>query len=320
MSTTEPIPGLIPQLKSVVDPLNQWLFGLEEPMAEVLVALLCGGHILLEGPPGTAKTLMVKLMAQSFSCPFKRVQFTPDLMPADIIGTNIFNQQRNEFQFNPGPLFTTFLLADEINRTPAKTQSALLECMQERQVTVDGTHYTLSPLFTVFATQNPIEHEGTYPLPEAQLDRFLFKILIPYPDRQAELDMLKNHHHQAPGSTNVSVPAVINEPDMIQLRQKANDLTIEDSIMQYILDLVQQTRQHPSIAIGASPRASILWLKAAKAVAFMEQRDYVIPDDIKKIGKPLLRHRLMLYPQAELEGRTADGIVDELFLKVKPPR
>lgn len=312
--------GLIPQLQSVVEPLGQWLFGLEEPISEVLAAILSGGHVLLEGPPGTAKTMMVKMLAQSVECPFTRVQFTPDLMPADVIGTNVFNQQKNEFQFSPGPLFTTFLLADEINRAPAKTQSALLECMQERQVTVDGTKFTLSPLFTVFATQNPLEHEGTYPLPEAQLDRFLFKIQVGYPNREEETRILKTHHAQAPGSTNVRVESNLTEADLIVLRDQVNAMAVEDSIVAYILDLVGQTRQHPSIAVGASPRASILWLKAAKAMAFMDSRDYVIPDDVKRVAKPLLRHRLILYPQAELEGRTTDGIVEDMLQKVKPPR
>lgn len=309
-----------PQLQSLVKPISQWIFGLEEPIEHTLITLLCGGHILYEGPPGTAKTLLVKLIAESLSCPFKRVQFTPDMMPADIIGTNIFNQEKNAFQFQAGPLFTTFLLADEINRAPAKTQSALLECMQERQVTVDGVNYPLSPAFTVFATQNPLEQEGTYPLPEAQLDRFLFKILFPYPGRQSEIEILRRHHGQDTQMKQVHVTPVMGEAELLALRDQVNGLEVQDSILEYVAELVEQTRQHPSVAIGASPRSAIMWVKAAKAKAFLEGRGYVIPDDIKAVGKPLLRHRLILFPQAELEGRTTETLIEELYLKVKPPR
>lgn len=293
---------------------------MEEPLEQSLIALLTGGHVLFEGPPGTAKTLLVKLVAQSLDCPFKRVQFTSDLMPADIIGTNIFNQQQNAFQFNPGPLFTTFLLADEINRAPAKTQSALLESMQERQVTVDGKQSNLSPIFTVFATQNPLEQEGTYPLPEAQLDRFIFKVLLPYPSRQTEVAILKAHHHQENGASNVMVNPVLNEQALLALRHQANQMEVQDDLVEYVADLVEHTRQHPHIAVGASPRASIMWLKAAKAKAFLDQRTYVIPDDIKSVGRPLLRHRLILFPQAELEGMSVENVIEDIYLKVRPPR
>ncbi len=264
--------------------------------------------------------MLVKLIAQSMSCPFKRVQFTPDMMPADIIGTNVFNQEKNAFQFQPGPVFTTFLLADEINRAPAKTQSALLESMQERQVTVDGVNYPLSPAFTVFATQNPLEQEGTYPLPEAQLDRFLFKILFPYPDRRAEIDILRTHHGQDAQMKSVQVAPVMGEADILALRDEVTRIEVQDSILEYVAELAENTRSHPSVAIGASPRAAILWVRAAKAKAFLAGRNYVIPDDVKAVGKPLLRHRLILFPQAELEGRTTETLIDELYLKVKPPR
>lgn len=321
MSNVNPVQvAPAPRLHSVIEPIKKWLFGLEEPIEHSLIALLCGGHVLFEGPPGTAKTLMVKLIAQSLACPFRRVQFTSDLMPADIIGTNIFNPQKNAFQFNPGPLFTTFLLADEINRAPAKTQSALLEAMQERQVTVDGSLYALSPVFTVFATQNPLEQEGTYPLPEAQLDRFLFKVLLPYPGKAAEINILKTHHHQENGGGDIRVTPMLDEKMLLALRAQANQINVQENIIEYVADLVEHSRQHPSIAIGASPRSAILWLKAAKVRAFLDNRDYVIPDDIKQMGKPLLRHRLILFPQAELEGLSVESIIDDLYLKVKPPR
>lgn len=306
-------------LQSVKTPLETWLFGLDDAIEAISIALLCGGHVLLEGPPGTAKTLMVNLMAQLFDVPFNRVQFTPDLMPADIIGTMIFNQQKAEFSFKPGALFTTFLLADEINRAPAKTQSALLEAMQERQVTVDGTHHPLSALFTVFATQNPLDHEGTYPLPEAQLDRFLFKVLIPYPSPSAEAAMLRRHHGQS-GHQAITLSPVMTEQNLLALQAQADNMVVQDPILDYILSLVTQTREHASIAVGCSPRAAILWTKAAKSQALIEGRDYVIPDDIKKTAKPLLRHRLILFPQAELEGKRMDDIIDDLLLTVKPPR
>jgi MoxR-like ATPase len=309
-----------PHLQRLAEPIGKWLFGLDEPLQYSLIALMCGGHILYEGPPGTAKTLLVKLIAQSMNCPFKRVQFTPDVMPADIIGTNIFNQEKNGFQFSPGPLFTTFLLADEINRAPAKTQSALLECMQEYQVTVDGKEHQLSPVFTVFATQNPLEQEGTYPLPEAQLDRFLFKILFEYPAKADEVNILRQHHKQRHENKAISVPAVLSEQDILDLREQANQVEVQDGIINYVAELAEQSREHPSLAVGASPSAAVMWIKAAKAKAFLEGRQYVIPDDVKKIAKPLLRHRLIPYPQAELEGRTIDSIIDDLFLKVLPPR
>jgi len=318
MSNTS-IPSSSP-FQPLVENIRHWVFGLETPLENTLIALLCGGHVLYEGPPGTAKTLMAKLLAQSMHCPFKRIQFTPDMMPSDIIGTNIFNQEKHAFQFNPGPVFTTFLLADEINRAPAKTQAALLEAMQEHQVTVDGTGYKLSSAFTVMATQNPLEQEGTYPLPEAQLDRFLFKINFPYPNRDAEVKMIQNHHGQSDEKQAVSVPALLQEADLLALRNQANSIEVQDSILGYVADLAEQSRKHPRLAVGLSPRASVLWVKAAKAKAFLEGRTYVIPDDIKTVSVPLLQHRLVPYPQAELEGSTVASIIEQLLFTVKPPR
>ena len=323
-TTTTVLPSstvaLVEPVARVRDAINQWVMGLDDALVMMTLALICGGHVLLEGPPGTAKTMMVKLLGQALNLPFKRIQFTPDMMPADLIGTNIYNQQEHRFTFHQGPLFTTFLLADEINRAPAKTQSALLECMQEHQVTVEGEQMMLGELFTVFATQNPLEHEGTYPLPEAQLDRFLFKLVIPYPSRAAGLAILKQHHQQTAGSHDVCIEPVLGADDLIGLRQAANAVTVQEPVLTYLADLVDATRQNPHVAVGASPRSAILWLKAAKAMAYVEQRDYVIPDDIKRVGPPLLRHRLILFPQAELEGRTPDSVIDELFGVVKPPR
>ena len=293
---------------------------MDDVIEHCLVALVSSGHVLLEGPPGTAKTLLVKLLSQLVSCPFKRIQFTPDLMPADLIGTNIFNPGGQQFEFRQGPLFTTFLLADEINRAPAKTQSALLEAMQERQITVDGHEYSLSDCFTVFATQNPIEHEGTYPLPEAQLDRFMFNVQVNYPPADAEIAMLQQHHHQDLSQQPIQLSPLFNETQIRQIQQQANALTVEQSIVTYVAQLTQASRQHPQIAVGVSPRAAIAWIKAAKAKAFLSGRAYVIPDDVKELAKPLLRHRLILYPQAQMEGLTPDRIIDELCRQVAPPR
>lgn len=310
----------IEPLKTLIQSVNHWIIGLDDTLMMMMVALLCGGHVLIEGPPGTAKTLMVKLLSEAIQVDFKRIQFTPDLMPADLIGTNVFNPQNQTFAFHQGPLFTTFLLADEINRAPAKTQSALLESMQELQITVEGTSYPLSELFTVFATQNPLEHEGTYPLPEAQLDRFLFKLLIPYPSKSVGLHILEQHHQQRPGAQDVHIQPVLKADEVIALRQKANEIVLQPELMAYLMELIEQTRLSPHVAVGASPRSSILWLKAAKALAFVEGRDYVIPDDIKRVAKPLLRHRLILFPQAELEGRTTDEVIEGLLMAVQPPR
>src|SRR5262249_9883703 len=268
---------------------------------QALVGLFAGGHVLIEGPPGTAKTLLVRVLARVFACDFKRIQFTPDLMPSDIIGTNIFDPREQKFVFRPGPVFGQFLLGDEINRAPAKTQSALLEAMQERQVTADGVSYQLPALFTVFATQNPIEQEGTYPLPEAQLDRFLMKLLVPYPAVGQEEEMLRLHQRglRVEDLNRFGLQAVGGEAELLRAQEEIRLRTIRDDLLGYVARLIRATRSNVRVEVGASPRAGLMLLTAAKARAALLGRDHVLPDDIKGAARPVLRHRLVLKPGAE---------------------
>jgi MoxR-like ATPase len=298
------------------------IVGQDAVIDQILICLFAEGHALLEGVPGTAKTLMVKTIARIISAGFNRIQFTPDLMPTDITGTNIFNMSTSQFTLRHGPVFTDILLADEINRTPPKTQAALLEAMEERQVTIDGESYHLSPLFLVLATENPIEYEGTYPLPEAQLDRFLFKILISYPSPDEELQVVGNW--QA-GFNSRKLEAVdfieVQDPAAIpQSRAFVREVKVEQSVQQYLVNLVRRTREHPSLLWGASPRASVAMLLASKALAAMRGYDYVTPDDVRDIIHPALRHRILLRSEAEIEGVTPDSILDEIVASVEVPR
>jgi MoxR-like ATPase len=298
------------------------IVGQDAVIDQILICLFAEGHALLEGVPGTAKTLTVKTMARIIGAGFNRIQFTPDLMPSDITGTNIFNMATSQFTLRHGPVFTDILLADEINRTPPKTQAALLEAMEERQVTIDGESHHLSPLFLVLATENPIEYEGTYPLPEAQLDRFLFKILISYPSSDEELQVVGNW--QA-GFNSRKLEAVdfaeIQDPAAIpQSRAFVRDVKVEQSVQQYLVDLVRRTREHPSLLWGASPRASVAVLLASKALAAMRGYDYVTPDDVRDIVHPALRHRILLRSEAEIEGITPETILDEIVASVEVPR
>ena len=311
------------RIAQVRQELARVVAGQEEVIEELIVGLLMNtGHILLEGVPGTGKTLLVKTLAQAVDCEFKRVQFTPDLMPSDIIGTNVYNFSSGSFTLKKGPVFTSFLLADEINRTPPKTQAALLEAMEEKQVTIDGTGYRLEEPFLVIATQNPIEHEGTYPLPEAQLDRFLMKIIVDYPSREEEKSVLINYHSgfRADRISEAGVNKVLTPADILMIREKVQAVVVEDAIFDYILAVVEGTRKNYNLMVGASPRASINLLLAGKVFAAMTGRGYVIPDDIKRLAAPVLRHRLVLKPEAEIEGLTADDVIRLILDSVEVPR
>jgi MoxR-like ATPase len=298
------------------------IVGQHEEIEQILVSLFAGGHVLIEGIPGTAKTLLVRVVAQLFDCTFKRIQFTPDLMPADIIGTNIFDPEQHAFQFRPGPVFAQFVLGDEINRAPAKTQSALLEAMQERQVTVDGKSYPLPPVFTVLATQNPIEQEGTYPLPEAQLDRFMMKVIVSYPSEPDEVDILRTHQ-RGPRVENLArfdLHRVGGEKDLLDAQQEIQARTIRDELLGYLARVVRATRDNLKVEVGASPRSGLMLLIAAKARAALQGRGHVLPDDIKAVAKPVLRHRLLLKPGAEVDGFTPDDVLDEILARTEIPR
>jgi MoxR-like ATPase len=302
--------------------IGRVLVGQEEALHLLLVALLAEGHVLIEGAPGTGKTLLARCFAACLGLDFRRIQFTPDLMPGDLLGTNLFNFQTNAFALTRGPIFTEFLLGDEINRTPPKTQAALLEAMQERTVTIDGTTHPLSPGFMVVATQNPIEQEGTYPLPEAQLDRFLFKVLVGYPDREQELTMVRTHGNQTamPDLRRFDLAPVCDLAAIVRVRQAVAGFRLADEMTAYIVDLARATRQHPSLRYGASPRAANMLAAAARAAAVLEGRDFVIPDDVKALWKPLLRHRVVLAPSAEIDGLSSDQVLDQVALTVPAPR
>ena len=302
--------------------LGQVVRGQGGPIRELVVALLAGGHVLVEGPPGIGKTLMVRAAAGLVQSRFKRVQFTPDLMPADITGTSVFRPQSGTFEFVPGPMFTEILLADEINRTPPKTQAALLEAMQERQVTLDGVSHALPAFFFVAATQNPLEFEGTYPLPEAQLDRFFMKIRIGYPEREREREVLDCHAQTlelVPPAIHEMVP-VTTPSDLLGLREVIAATYVEDSVREYILNLVQASREHRRVSVGASSRAAVILLFASKTLAACDGREFVRPDDVKEGAAAVLRHRLILRPEAEVEGVDTDQVVLDLLGSVELPR
>jgi MoxR-like ATPase len=301
--------------------LAKAIVGQRESLEQLLLVMLVGGHALVEGVPGLAKTLAVKALAQIFQLKFQRVQCTPDLMPADILGANVFNLSTSSFALHRGPIFTDLLLVDEINRTPPRTQSALLEAMEEKQVTIDGTRYELSKSFAVFATQNPVEFEGTYPLPEAQLDRFLVKIHIGYPDAEQEAQVLQNYQdgfdpRDLQRMNFSSVPLEV----LLAARQETAAVRAEPALLRYIVTLVGRTRNSAAVSLGASPRAAISLMLFAKAIAATEGRDYLIPDDIKIAAPPILRHRLVLKPEADLEGMTADQVVREIVRSVEVPK
>ena len=293
----------------------------QDRMIELLLAgLLADGHVLIEGVPGVAKTLTAKLLARAVSTGFSRIQFTPDLMPSDVTGTSVFNPKETIFQFRHGPIFSNIVLIDEINRAPAKTRAALFEVMEEKQVTVDGATYPLQAPFMVVATQNPIEQEGTYHLPEAQLDRFLFKINVSYPSTQEELKVLLHHHNTSLQNMVYEVQPVISAEDLKSLRDQVRNIHIEEKLLVFITTIVSGTRNNKNIYLGASPRASIGILNGAKALAAMRGRDFVTPDDIIFVAPPVLRHRIVITPEKEMEGASADSIIDQLIHSVEIPR
>lgn len=298
------------------------LVGLDEPFELLAVALFTGGHVLLEGVPGTAKTLMAKTLAHMVQAQFTRVQFTPDLMPSDILGTSVFDMNSSSFTLKKGPVFTQFLLADEINRAPAKTQAALLEAMEERQVNLDGERHELGKPFMVIATQNPIEYEGTYPLPEAQLDRFMFKILVSYSDIEHEIEIMRRYHlgFDAHDLASAQLKPILSADQVMQIRQQLRAVVVEEGILRYVAQINAASRQSPDIVLGASARAATHVLLASKTLAAIQGRDFVIPDDVKTIVPPVYRHRILLKPEAEIEGLDADTVILRLLNQVEVPR
>lgn len=300
--------------------IRKVIIGQEDMITLILAALLADGHVLIEGVPGVAKTLTAKLVARSVDAGFSRIQFTPDLMPSDVLGTPVFNPREAVFEFKKGPIFSNIILVDEINRAPAKTQSALLEVMEERQSSVDGRTYHMDAPFMVLATQNPVEQEGTYRLPEAQLDRFLFKIVVPYPNETEELAILAQFHHMGNTKMMDIVQPVLKAAQVNSLRAQIKTILIEEKLLQFIARLVHQTRNHKSIYLGASPRASLAIMNASKAIAAMQGRDFVTPEDIREVVVPVLRHRIILTPDKEMEGITEEEVIRQIIQAMDVPR
>jgi len=300
--------------------LSKVIIGQEHFIDLLLTALLADGHVLIEGVPGIAKTLTAKLLAKTLKTGFSRIQFTPDLMPSDILGTSVFNIKTQEFEFHKGPVFSNFILIDEINRSPAKTQAALFEVMEEKQITIDGHTYKFEEPFFVLATQNPIEQEGTYALPEAQLDRFVFKIKVGYPDAGEELEILKTHHKRKNKKPEDTVIPVLSESDLLSFRELVNEVIIDEKILSYIVEIIQRTRNHSHLFLGGSPRASLATMNTAKAFAAIQGRDFVIPDDIKTVLPNVMRHRIILNPEQEMEGFDEDDVIKMIVESVEVPR
>jgi len=309
-------------IEHIRNELRKIIVGQDEPIEQILVAILAEGHALIEGVPGTAKTLTVKTLARIINAGFGRIQFTPDLMPSDITGTNVFNISTSNFNLRRGPVFTDILLADEINRTPPKTQAALLEAMEERQVTIDGEAYQLSPIFTVLATENPIEYEGTYPLPEAQLDRFLLKILLGYPSAGEEAQVVANWNagFNARRLDQVDIRPLTDADAIPRCRAEVRAMTMEPGVQRYVVDIVRRTREHPSVHYGASPRAAVALLLCSKALSAIRDRGFSTPDDVRDIARPVLRHRLTLRAEAELDGATTDAVITDILQTAEVPR
>jgi MoxR-like ATPase len=300
--------------------LGKVVVGQVEAINLIITSLLCGGHILLEGVPGVAKTLTAKLLAQSLDVSFKRIQFTPDLMPSDVLGTSVFNPKSLEFEYKQGPVFSNLVLIDEINRSPAKTQAALFELMEEKQVTIDGKKYPMDEPFLVIATQNPVEQEGTYRLPEAQLDRFFMKIMVSYPSLDQELEMLRRFNYSNQKTLNAEVKTILNKKQLADLKNLVSQIVLDEKLLEYIAKIGQATRNNKQIEMGASPRALIALMMGAKATAGINGRDFVIPEDIKSIGKSVLRHRIILTAETEMEGISEDEVLNDLFATIEIPR
>jgi MoxR-like ATPase len=309
--------GAVERLQAEVGKI---LVGQQRLVRLLTAALLAEGHVLIEGVPGVAKTLSARLLARTLSVEFGRLQFTPDLMPADVTGTSVFDPQTRTFSFQPGPIFANVVLIDEINRAPAKTQAALFEVMEERTVTADGETHALDAPFTVLATQNPLEHEGTYRLPEAQLDRFLFKIDVGYPSKEEETQILAGHHAGRSPDAIEQVEPVLTAEDVLALRRSVREVHVEEALMAYVAEIAARTRSHPSLTLGASPRASVAVMRGAKALAALDGRDFVTPEDLRATCGPALRHRLILTPEEEMEGRRPDEVIGEIVEEIDVPR
>jgi MoxR-like ATPase len=321
----QPAPGpdftpVMERAERVKSQIGRVIVGQDDMIDLLLVAIFTGGHVLLEGVPGIAKTLSAKLLARTIKSDFSRIQFTPDLMPADVVGTPVFNMKTSEFTFKSGPIFSNIVLIDEINRAPAKTQAALFEVMEEKQVTVDGTTYQMSAPFMVIATQNPIEQEGTYKLPEAQLDRFLFKIIMEYPTLEQEQSILRRFQNDFNGALRDTALAVLSPEDIADCQRLIEQVYIREELLDYIAAIVHSTRSNGDLFLGASPRASLALMKSAKAVAAMDGRNYVTPDDIRYVSFPVLNHRIILTPEREMEGYTTREVIDDLVKKIEVPR
>ncbi|WP_291066795.1 MULTISPECIES: AAA family ATPase [unclassified Empedobacter] len=308
------------KMQTVKNELKKVIVGQDDIIDQLILALLSNGHSLIEGLPGVAKTMMAKLLAKTIDSGFSRIQFTPDLMPSDVIGTSILNSKINEFEFKKGPIFSNIILIDEINRSPAKTQAALFESMSEKQVTVDGTTYPLQAPFLVFATQNPIEQEGTYRLPEAQLDRFMFKIYVKYPSLESEIELLKEQQERKNIDKETLVEKVISGNEIIEFQDRIKSVFVHEALITYIATIVHQTRIDQTLYMGASPRASIAILDAAKSNAALNGRDFVIPEDIKQIAHTILGHRVVMVPEKEMEGFTTQHIIQQIIDRVEIPR
>jgi MoxR-like ATPase len=307
-------------VKKIREEIAHVIVGQQEMVDLLITSILADGHVLIEGVPGVAKTLTAKLLSRVIDVKFTRIQFTPDLMPSDVIGTSVFNMKNSAFEFKSGPIFSNIVLIDEINRAPAKTQAALFEVMEERQITADGTTYKLEHPYMVVATQNPIEHEGTYRLPEAQLDRFLFKILVHYPSPEQEFAIISGHHQRKGHTPLEDVKPVLNAEKIKQYRDAVQQVHVEENLIKYMADIVHETRNNPSLFLGASPRASVALLNSSKAFAAINGRDFVTPEDVKFVASPVLRHRIMLTPDKEMEGITTDDVIKQIVDKVEVPR